>query len=217
MNNFKALKQLRPAYCLALAVALVLPLSLEAAESAALQTDEAQYNLKLRDIEERVNSLKEQVFQSKARLLQLQEVVLQGAITGAKARLVHYNDMGSSFKLVRAQYALDGTPIFNRTDSGDGELADLEEMEIFNGAISPGNHQISVFLEYEGHGYGLFSYLKAYRFKLRSSYTLTAEEGKATTVRIVAFEKGDFTTELSERPSVRYDVEVATALRDNAQ
>ena len=173
--------------------------------------------LKLRDIEERVNSLKEQVFQSKARLLQLQEVVLQGAITGAKARLVHFNDMGSSFRLIRAQYALDGTPIFNRTDSGDGELADLEEMEIFNGAISPGNHQISVFLEYEGHGYGLFSYLKAYRFKLRSSYTLTAEEGKSTTVKIVAFEKGDFTTELAERPSVRYDVEVARALRDNVE
>ena len=123
--------------------------------------------------------------------------------------------MGSSFRLVRAQYALDGTPIFNRTDSGEGELADIEEMEIFNGAISPGNHQISVFLEYEGHGYGLFSYLKAYRFKLRSSYTLTAEEGKSTTVRIVAHEKGDFTTELAERPSVRYDVEVARALRDN--
>ena len=66
MNNFKALKRLRPAYCLALAVALVLPLSLEAAESAAPQTEEAQYNLKLRDIEQRVNSLKEQVFQSKA-------------------------------------------------------------------------------------------------------------------------------------------------------
>ena len=90
-------------------------------------------------------------------------------------------------------------------------------MEIFNGAISPENHQISVFLEYEGHGYGLFSYLKAYRFKLRSSYTLTAEEGKSTTVKIVAFEKGDFTTELAERPSVRYDVEVARALRDNVE
>ena len=45
-----------------------------------------------------------------------------------------------------------------------------------------------------GHGYGLFSYLKAYRFKLRSSYTLIAEAGKTTTVKIVAFEKGDFTT-----------------------
>lgn len=217
MNNFKVLRRLKPMYCFVLAMTMTLPLSLEAADTSTTQTEEAQYNLKLRDIEERVNSLKEQVFQSKARLLQLQEVVLQGAITGAKARLIHYNDMGSSFRLVRAQYALDGTPIFNRTDTGDGELADLEEMEIFNGAISPGNHQISVFLEYEGHGYGLFSYLKAYRFKLRSSYTLTAEEGKSTTVRIVAHEKGDFTTELSERPSVRYDVEVARALRDNVQ
>ena len=110
MNSFKVLRRLQPLYCTVLAIALVLPQSLEAAETGTAQSDEAQYNLKLRDIEERVNSLKEQVFQSKARLLQLQEVVLQGAITGAKARLVHFNDMGSSFRLIRAQYALDGTP-----------------------------------------------------------------------------------------------------------
>ncbi len=173
---------------------------------------EHAFNLKLRNIEERVNELKEKIFQSKARLIQLQEVVLLGAISGAKAILVHRNEMGSSFRLRRVQYALDGAPIFNRVDSRD-QLNDQDEIEIFNGSIAPGNHQISVYLEYQGYGYGIFSYLNGYKFKIKSSYTFNAEEGKATTIRIVGYEKGGITTDLKDRPSVRYDVETTRALR----
>jgi hypothetical protein len=183
-----------------------------AAADAGPPTEQA-FNLKLRSIEERVNALKEKIFQSKARLIQLQEVVLHGAISGAKAVLIHRNEMGSSFRLRRAQYALDGAPVFNRVDSGSGELNDQEEIEIFNGSIAPGNHQISVYLEYQGYGYGIFSYLTGYKFKIKSSYTFNAEEGKLTNVRIVGFEKGGLTTDLKDRPSVRYDVESSRALR----
>ena len=150
--------------------------------------DKPAYNLKLRDIEERVNDLKEKIFQSKARLIQLQEVVLHGTISGAKAKIVHRNEMGASFSLARAQYSLDGTPIFNRRDSGEGELADADEIEIFNGTVAPGNHQISVY-QYRGNGFGIFSYLNDYKFKIKSSYTFTAEEGRVTSVRVVGFER----------------------------
>ena len=183
----------------------------EAIEAAPVT--EQGFNLKLRDIEERVNALKEKIFQSKARLIQLQEVVLHGAISGAKAVLVHRNEMGSSFRLRRVQYALDKAPIFNRVDSGQGELNAQEEIEVFNGSIAPGNHVISVYLEYQGYGYGFFSYLKGYKFKIKSSFTFNAEEGKLTTVRIVGYEKGGLTTELKDRPAVRYDVESTQALR----
>jgi hypothetical protein len=174
---------------------------------------EDSYNIKLRNIEERVNQLKERIFQSKARLMQLQEVVLHGRITGAKAILIHQNEMGSSFRLLRVQYALDGAPIFNRIDSGGGELNDEREIELFNGGIAPGNHQISVYLEYQGHGYGVFSYLKGYKFKIKSSYAFTAEEGKLTTVRNVGYEQGGITTQHKDRPAVDYRVEVSRDLR----
>jgi hypothetical protein len=183
------------------------------AQTTGVSGDKPAYNLKLRDIEERVNDLKEKIFQSKARLIQLQEVVLHGTISGAKAKVVHRNEMGASFSLARAQYSLDGTPIFNRRDSGEGELADADEIEIFNGTVAPGNHQISVYLEYRGNGFGIFSYLNDYKFKIKSSYTFTAEEGRITSVRVVGFEKGGITTELTERPTVRYDIETTRAFR----
>ena len=172
---------------------------------------EGSYVVKLRQLEERVTALKEKVFQSKARLLQLQEVVLHGSVSGARAVLVHRNEMGSSFKLAHVQYALDGAPIFNRTETGGGELAAQEEIEVFNGPLSPGSHQLSIYLEYDGSGFGIFSYVESYKFRLKSSYVFNADEGKLTTVRIVGFEKGGFTTELKDRPAVRYDIEAVAA------
>jgi len=63
-------------------------------------------------------------------------------------------------------------------------------------------------LVYRGHGFGLFSYLEGYRFKVQSSHTFNAEPGKALTIRVVGFEKGGMTAELKDRPAVRYDVDV---------
>ncbi len=173
--------------------------------------DEPSYNLRLRNIEERVNDLKEKVFQSKARLIQLQEVVLHGAISGAKAVIVHKNEMGGTFRLSRLQYALDGAPIYNRVATGE-ELEAPDEIEVFNGSIAPGNHQLSLYLEYTGSGYGVFSYLKGYTFKVKSSQMVTAEEGKLTFVRVVGFEKGNITTELKDRPAVRYEIDTGKTI-----
>jgi hypothetical protein len=169
--------------------------------------EDTDYAIRLRGLEERVNDLKERIFRSKARLILLRETVLNGVISGAKAQIIHRNEMGSSFTLEQVTYSLDGAPLFNKTDT-EGGLDEQEEIELFNGSIVPGNHNLSVFLLYRGNGYGVFSYLKGYTFKIKSSHAFTAEEGKLTSVRIVAYEKGGFTTDLKDRPAIRYDVEI---------
>jgi hypothetical protein len=175
--------------------------------AAASTGDDSEHAIKLRGLEEKVNDLKERIFRSKARLILLRETVLQGVISGAKAVIVHRNEMGSSFTLESVSYSLDSAPVFNKQDS-KGELDEKEEIEIFNGPIVPGNHNLSVYMVYRGNGYGVFSYLKGYTFKIKSSYAFTAEEGKITTIKIVGYEKGGITTDLKDRPAIRYDVEV---------
>ena len=171
------------------------------------KTAEEAFSTRVRTLEEQVVDLKEKVFRSKARLQLLQETVLGGDLSsGARAVLFHRNEMGNSFVLESVAYALDGAPIFTRTDESE-DLARRDELEIFNGRIVPGQHQIAVRLVYRGHGYGVFSYLEGYRFKVQSSYTFNAEPGKVTTVRVVGFEKGGLTTDLQDRPAVRYDLE----------
>ena len=134
--------------------------------------DAGTYAVRLRDLEQRINELKEQIFRSKARLSLLAETVLEGVVGGGQAAIVHENRMSQSYKLVRVVYALDGAPIFTKADE-EGTLGDQKEFEIYNGSIVPGEHTLSVNLEYRGHGYGVFAYLKGYRFKVRSTYTLS--------------------------------------------
>ncbi|MGI5861010.1 MAG: dihydrolipoamide acetyltransferase [Myxococcales bacterium] len=176
--------------------------------AAGPQTSDEEFTLRVKTMEEQVNDLKEKIFRTKARLLLLQESILGGGSIsqGAKAVLVHRNEMGGSFVLESVAYALDGAPVFTKVDV-DGDLDKKEEIEIFNGRIVPGQHQIAVKLNFRGHGFGVFSYLEGYKFKVQSSYTFDAEPGKITSIKIVAFEKGGITTDLKDRPAVRYDLE----------
>ncbi len=165
--------------------------------------DAGTYAVRLRDLEQRINELKEQIFRSKARLSLLAETVLQGVVAGAQAVIIHENRMSSSYRLVKAVYALDGARIFSKADE-EGSLGERRETDIYDGSIVPGEHTLTVNLEYRGHGYGIFSYLKGYRFRVRSNYSFSAPEGKAITIRVVGYEKGGPTAPLEERPAIRY-------------
>ncbi|MCY1016058.1 dihydrolipoamide acetyltransferase [Pyxidicoccus sp. MSG2] len=182
-----------------------------AAQSSAAQAQTADeaFDTRVKTLEEEVVDLKEKIYRSKARLLLLQESVLGGDVsTGSRAVIVHKNEMGGSFLLESVAYALDGAPIYTQVDT-EGDLGKRLEFEIFNGRIVPGQHQIAVRLVYRGNGYGVFSYLEGYKFKVQSSYTFNAEPGKLSTVRVVGFEQGGMTTDLKDRPAVRYDIDVS--------
>jgi nucleoid-associated protein YgaU len=180
------------------------------APAEAGNADSGAYTVRLRGLEKNVNELKEQIFRTKARLNLLKETVLGGVIGASRAIIRHKNAMGSSFRLVTAAYALDGVQIYSKTDDS-GRLADSQEFDIYNGAIQPGSHTLSVSLVYQGNGFGVFSYLKGYKFKVKSSHTFVAGESKTTNITVVGYEKGNITTQLSDKPAVDFRVNVIAA------
>jgi hypothetical protein len=183
-----------------------------AVEVPAQTADEA-FTTRVKTLEEQVVDLKEKIFRTKARLLLLQETVLGGDLSsGARAVIFHRNEMGAQFILESVAYALDGAPVYTKVDA-NGDLDKREEFEIFNGRIVPGNHQIAVRMVYRGHGYGIFSYLEGYKFKLQSNQTFNSEAGKVTTVKVVGYEKGGITADIKDKPAIRYDI---TSAKDQA-
>jgi hypothetical protein len=165
---------------------------------------QANYTVRLHDLERRVDELKEQIFRSKARLNLLKETVLHGFIAGAHAVILYRNEIGSMYTPVSYVYSLDGNEVFAKIDES-GKLADQKEFEIFNGTLAPGNHTMSVRMVYVGNGYGVFSYLKGYRFNVNSSRTFTAAEGKQFQLKVVGHEKGNImTTDMKDRLDVAY-------------
>lgn len=174
------------------------------------------YKVQLKGLEQKVNELKEKIFRSKARLNLLKETVLHGTIAGSQAVIRHKNEMGSSFRLVKLVYSLDGAEIYAKSDDS-GNLDKKKEFDIFKGSIVPGNHTVSVLMDFRGHGFGIFSYLKGYKFTVRSSHTFTAGEGRQTDVTVRAYEKGNVTTELKDRPAIDFKINLFSIGKGGAQ
>lgn len=169
--------------------------------SAAPAFDKSQY--KIPDIVKKIKALQKKIKQSQQRMDDVVSIVLNTSETkGAKAILALENKMSGSFVLIQAVVNLDGAPIFKKTD--DDGLLEGGEMEVFNGAILPGEHTLSVLLVYRGAGYGIFSYLKGYRFKVRSSHKFKVKEGKGVKLTVVGYEKGNEETKMENRPAVKY-------------
>jgi hypothetical protein len=173
--------------------------------------DGATYAVRLRDLEQRIDELKEQIRRSHTRLSLLTDTILSGGLAGSRSELQFQNDMSSAFKLVRALFVLDGAVQYNKSDD-TGALAEQKEVPIFSGSIPPGDHSVQTLLEFQGSGYGVFSYLKGYHFKVQSTHSFTAVEGKTITLQIIAYEKGGVTTPLEERPAVRFNEKIAAGV-----
>jgi len=199
------------------------PLAVGTAGVPALSGDD----LRMKALESEVDALKEKVFSSKARLLQLQEVSLHGAAAGAIARIKFKNDMGGAYKLEAATWVLDGQTIYSASLAdakapvpvpevsgspllkGDAPAApavldDRQEQNLFDGAIVPGSHNLVATLVYRGAGYKLFTYVEPYRFTVQSQYAFLVEEGKTTELEVAASPKPGLSHSYENRIDVRF-------------
>lgn len=173
------------------------------ATAAGQPLDGATYVVRLRDLEQRVDELKEQIRRSHTRLSLLSDTILSGGVGGARAEISFRNDLSNAFHLTGATFVLDGAVQYNKQDD-TGALAEQKQIPIFSGSIPPGDHTLQVVLKLRGHGYGVFSYLRGYKFNVPATHSFTVTEGKAIKLEAIVWEKGDVTTPLEERPAIRW-------------
>jgi len=175
--------------------------------------DGQTYAVRLRDLEQKIDELKEQIRRSHTRLSLLSDTILSGGGSGSRAVVRFKNDLSDAFRVTRALFVLDGAVQYNKTDQS-GALGDQDEIPIFNGSIPPGDHTMQVLISLQGNGYGVFSYLRGYKFEVRSSHSFSAVEGKTITLDATAYEKGSVTTPLEDRPGIRYVEKIVSGLAD---
>jgi hypothetical protein len=180
--------------------------SMETDRIEGLQFDEGQnpskaYDMEIKELETKIDDLKDKVFQSKSRIVLLKETVLGGNLSGSRATIIHDNRLGSQFTLERALYSLDGSRVFNKV--GKDALAGKNELTVYDGSITTGNHNVSIVLEYKGSGYGIFNYMDGYEVRITSSCQFQAQAGKATTLRVKAVKKGGAFTRVENQPGIQ--------------
>jgi hypothetical protein len=162
--------------------------------------------VRLHDLEARVDGLKAHIRQTQAGLSLIGDALLQ-TTAAARSEIALHDEMSGAFRLTRALVVLDGTPLYNREDD-TGALADQKDIPLYSGTIPPGDHTVSVLLNFQGNGSGVFTYLRGYKFEVKSSHSFTAVEGKTLVVTGTALERGTVTTPLEQRPGVEWQEKV---------
>lgn len=165
---------------------------------------QAELNQQLLSVEEQVDSLKEQVFRSRATLQLLQEIVASEPTGGSQAVVWYVNKAGSGYTVERVAVLLDGQARFAKDDTS-GELTAAKELKISEGPLAPGEHTVTFEVRLRPTGYGLFKYAKNYALDVRSSYPFKVDVGKTCTVRGVLKEKSA-AERFEDRASIDYEL-----------
>ncbi|MBQ1927207.1 MAG: hypothetical protein II180_13920 [Proteobacteria bacterium] len=171
-----------------------------ATEENAVMTA-ALLDKQLHEVSTSLDTLKEDTFATKSRLLLLREEVLQRAVSGARVQLRYEDEMGGQYDLTQVYYAIDRETVFSGTGEGlkklDGEL-------IYDRMLAPGAHQLSVVYVYKGRPWGVFRYMTDYTFRVESGYDFVVDEGKSAELIVVATEQGNAFTAYEERPNIKF-------------
>lgn len=176
----------------------------------AQQLDGATYRVRLRDLEQRVDELKEQIRRSHTRLSLLSDTILSGGSGGARAEIEFVNDLSGAWHLVEAVFVMDGAVQYKKTDD-TGVLAEQKTIPIFSGSVPTGDHTLQVMLKLRGHGFGVFSYLRGMEASLKADHSFTLTDGKVLELRATAWEQGGPTTPVEEQPDIRFNQTIRNA------
>ncbi len=174
-------------------------------ETAEAPSTDPDFNRQLLTVEEDTNALKERVFRAKATLQLLKEIVIEGSTSGSRAVVWHFNELGASYTLESISYYLDGQSVYSKTDP-TGELDGQSELKLWDGAVPPGNHNLTVTAVVRGNGFGVFKYVDGYTFKIQSSYAFAAEDGHVSNLRVILDEPPGLGRSFADGPRVFYEL-----------
>ena len=161
------------------------------------------YKVRLMELRDKVNELKSRVFDAKERLDLLRLQIQHTLVSESKLEIIHSNDVSSFLSLEKVEYFLDGDKIYG-SDNRNNTLNKKREFTVYTGSVSPTHHILSVKMVYKGGG-GFFSYMKAYRFRIRGSMPFFAARGQKVVIRVVGYQKGGL-SRLEDSPTMRFEV-----------
>jgi hypothetical protein len=197
-----------------LSAMLLLSLGAWCHASSFVDTRPADPQFDFHKMQLRVHQAKRRVFDAKNRFTATHEVEVDAKPAAARVAIMHVEQTGWFYRLVRLQYAFDGAPIYSFVAAANESLVADEdnEVEVFEAPVVPGKHQLSLLVDYAGEGYGVLSYLDDYRFRVKSSHEIVVQDGITATVRVISYAIDDPTVQLSQRPAIRYEVSHAPTL-----
>lgn len=156
----------------------------------------------LDDVRARSEQLQSRILTAREKVMTLRAEIIRDNLTPTRILLSHKNDMGPSFKLEAIEYELDGVVLVSRPDP---LLDATSQLEVLNGDVRPGDHELRVTLTFLGTGTGPYASVGGYRFKVPSTFKLVTPNGRLTEATVIASVRPDADLDPRQRFSVRLD------------
>lgn len=180
-------------------------------ESGSVAESEAEligdHGVLIDSLQSRLDVLAGRLATARNQVALLRDIALGGTVSETRSVILYLNELGDAFQIERASFVLDGAALLDKEDA-NGSLSDLESLILYDGKMNPGQHVLEVELVCKAGGFGVFSYVDAYRFKVTSRYVLETREGRTNRLAVVAHQNPDITLEAPKRLGIRYDFEV---------
>jgi hypothetical protein len=99
------------------------------------------------------------------------------------------SEVGRRYKLTEATVLLDGAAVVRLKASPGTELQ--RNFRVFEGAVPPGEHAVTVALVYDGRNPGFIDYFDNYHFRVESTgaFTVATGEQRPAVIQVVARER----------------------------
>ena len=175
-------------------IALISYLILFAAPNLWAQSEQ----LELREMERKVEAMKEEILKQKLLLRQVEEDVLYGAITKTRANIVFRNEAHEFFQLVECKFFIDNE-LVKAIAAKDLPKNGALPFSVFDAEIPPGKHELKVVAYYTIKKKMVFSYVEKYQYSVDASRLFEAQQGRTRAVDVTVFDRGPFKTNLENR------------------
>ncbi|HMV65950.1 MAG TPA: hypothetical protein PKA64_03790 [Myxococcota bacterium] len=175
-----------------------------AAPTSAGEPSTSEFLRELKAVEQQVHELKERVFQSKATLQLLHELVVESATFDSAVTIWHETALSKAYVIESIQYYLDGKPIFGWKHEREDDVLPAQ-VEIRDQELEAGTHVLQVTMAVRGNGGGLFAYVKDYAVDVQSSYEFEVVAGKRTLLFARPTTEGGVKKAYTERPTLQYE------------
>jgi hypothetical protein len=151
------------------------------------ETSNFIYKSEIKEFDDIIDGINKENKGEEVQINFLKNSLINNEISSAKLLVELFNQDNGYFKILKAKIMMNGVEIYNKKN------IDKKNITIFNSASDPGMYTFNFNLIVEGAGYGIFTYMKSYKFTINRTIKIEVPNIGKSKVKFTIYKnkKGD--------------------------
>ena len=143
------------------------------------------YRSEIKEFDKIINQINKDIKNEEKDINFLKNSLINNDISASKLVVKLLNKDDGYFKITKINITMNGNNILSK------ETLNQKELTLFNEPSSPGLYTFNFDLYVEGAGYGIFTYMKSYKFRIRKKVEVKVHDIGKSKLKIIIYKKGE--------------------------